>query len=39
MSLYNPNAVYAASEWNALQQVEKFKCIYSKWYLRVTEGS
>jgi len=27
MSLYKPNAVYAARERNTLQQVEKFKCI------------
>ena len=25
MSLYKPKAVYAASEWNTLQQMEKFK--------------
>jgi len=27
MSLYKPKAVYAASEWNTLQQMEKFKYI------------
>ena len=27
MSLYKPNAGYAVSERNALQRVEKFKCI------------